>query len=415
MRITHYTTRVALPDCVQCTLFALFLIAPTFAWAADDKDPQAAASSEVRDPASNLRRPQNENTPDPHKLLKRSSLDMTLVGGQPTDNGPAPNGPREIVEFQKRMEELQKAQQQFASEYQKSIKELQESLPRTVQIDIKRQEAKQKLDAAQAEMAAISIAQSQAMGSPLPDNAAIGAFTLKYVRPEEIGQALHNITGGGGPRIAVDERTNTLLIAGNPKQMDVAQQLVKTLDQPGKSQQGKAPEVLQLRIVWLSEQMRDRDVSPPSPTIISPPVADALRELGMQQPQVVCQQLTSLTLTPTGPVGKYRFRVPTKIENITCEFQGEGTVTATSDNRYAVDFNLSLSELESKNSPSSQLSGSILTPLAHYTVMGTTTFVAQQGDAGGDGRVQRLSAFVVYLDRPKDFESATSDSNGGKK
>jgi hypothetical protein len=282
-----------------------------------------------------------------------------------------------------------------------------------MQMDIKRQEVKQKLDSAQAEMAAISIAQGQGMGSPLPDNAAIGAFTLKYVRPEEIGQALHNITGGGGPRIAVDERTNTLLIAGNPKQMDVAQQLIKTLDQPGKSQQGKTPEVLQLRIVWLSEGMTDRDMSPPSPTIISPPVTDALRELGMEQPQVVCQQLTSLTLIPGGPNGKYRFRVPTQIEDSTWEFQGEGTITPTADDRYAMDFNLSLTEPSSKTSQSSQLSGSILTPLAHYTVMGTTTFVAPAKDATV-GKVQRLSAFVVYLDRPKDFGDTESSGNSKK-
>ena len=235
---------------------------------------------------------------------------MTLVGGPPTDNGSAPNGPREIVEFQKRMEELQKAQQQFASEYQKAMKDLQESLPRTMQMDIKRQEVKQKLDAAQAEMAAMSIAQGQGMGSPMPDNATLVAFPLKYVRPQEIGQALHDITGGG-QRIAVDERTNTLLIAGSPKQMDVAKQIVQTLDQPGKSQQNKAPQPLQVRIVWLSEGLTDRSMEPPKSSVVSPQVADALRELGMEQPQVVCQQLTSLTLDQPGQRGgQFHFQVP---------------------------------------------------------------------------------------------------------
>ncbi len=240
MCTAHESIRISVATCVQFGVIALFLLAPSFAWADDDKAPQSADAPVARDPASNLRRPQDENTPGPLKLQKRFGSDMTLLGGQPTDNGSAPNGPREIVEFQKRMEELQKAQQQFASEYQKSMKDLQESLPRTMQMDIKRQEAKQKLDAAQAEMAAMSVAQGQGMGSPMPDNATLVAFPLKYVRPQEIGQALHDITGGG-QRIAVDERTNTLLIAGSPKQMDVAKQIVQTLDQPGKSQQNKAP------------------------------------------------------------------------------------------------------------------------------------------------------------------------------
>ena len=195
MCTAHESIRISVATCVQFGVIALFLLAPSFAWAADDdKAPQSADAPAARDPASNLRRPQNENTPDPLKLLKRSGSDMTLLGGQPTDNGSAPNGPREIVEFQKRMEELQKAQQQFASEYQKAMKDLQESLPRTMQMDIKRQEVKQKLDAAQAEMAAISIAQGQGMGSPLPDNAALVAFPLKYVRPrrDRPGPAQHH-------------------------------------------------------------------------------------------------------------------------------------------------------------------------------------------------------------------------------
>jgi hypothetical protein len=409
----HASVRASLAACVQFGVIALFLLVPSFAWADDDKAPQTVDAPVARDPASNLRRPQDESTPGPLKLQKRFSSDMTLVGGQPTDNGSAPSGPREIVEFQKRMEELQKAQQQFASEYQKAMKDLQESLPRTVQMDIKRQEVKQKLDAAQAEMAAMSIAQGQGMGSPMPDNAALVAFPLKYVRPQEIAQALHDITGGG-ERIAVDERNNTLLIAGSPKQMDVAKQIVQTLDQPGKSQQGKTPEVLQLRIVWLSEGMTDRNMEPPKASVVSPQVADALRELGMEQPQVVCQELTSLTISPADLHGKYRFRVPTQIEDSTWEFQGEGTITPTADDRYDMDFNLSLSEPVSKNPLSSQLSGSILTPLGHYTVMGTTTFVAPSKEATV-GKVQRLSAFVVYLDRPKDFGETESSGTSSKK
>ncbi len=414
MCVIRHEIRVFQAACVQCGVIALFLLVPSFSWAADDKDAQAATSPAARDPASNLRRPQDDNVPGPLGQRKRFSGDMTLVGGQATDNGPTPNGPREIVEFQQRLEELQKAQQQFASEYQKAMKELQESLPRTLQIDIKRQEAKQKLDAAQAEMAAISIAQSQAMGSPLPDNAAIGAFTLKYVRPEEIGQALHNITGGGGPRIAVDERTNTLLIAGNPKQMDVAQQLVKTLDQPGKSQIETA-ETLQVRIVWLLDGVDGREPavrldtgSGQSDSFVSSQVVDALALLGFEKPGVVCQQLSTLTVGAGNRGSDFHFQVPTLIKGEPWQLEGQGKITLTPDDRYAMQFNIEVTQ--PNNSQRCQVGGSIVTPLDHYTVLGTTTFVCAETKSEEEGpRAEHLSAFVVYIDRAKEFASGISE------
>ncbi len=393
-------------------LIAIWLVTPGFAAAEEDGEqspPNAEASQRVE---VKVRAPEDSPTPGAPGKRARSLPDTTLIAGPPSDGSPD-SQKHQILEFKQRMQELQKAQEKLAHDYQEAMNEVRGSLPRSVQLQLNQQEAKQKLETAQAEVAALAAVQNQPAGAPLPDNAALGTFTLKYVRPEEIGQALYRITGGE-PRIAVDERTNTLMIAGSPKQMDVAKQLVLTLDQPGKVQQGKSLEVLQLRIVWLSEGLTDRSMDPPNPTIISPPVADALRELGMELPQVVCQQLTSLTLTPTGPTGKYRFRVPTQIEDSTWEFQGEGTVTATSDDRYAVDFNLNLMEPMSKDKQPSQLSGSILTPLGHYTVMGTTTIVAPAKDSTV-GKAQRLSAFVVYLDRPKDFGDTDSSGAPAKK
>jgi hypothetical protein len=395
------------------SLFLASLIAPRLAWAAEDSDQPPPNSAVSQEGEIKLRTPADNPIPGAPGKRVRFSSDTTLIAGPPSDSAPDPQK-HQAVEFQQRMQELQKAQEQLARDYQAAMKEMQQSLPRTVQLDIKRQEVKQKLDAAQAEMAALGIAQSQASGAPLPDNATIGAFTLKYVRPEDIGQALHNITGGGGPRIAVDERTNTLLIAGNPKQMDVAQQLVKTLDQPGKLEQNEIPESLQVRIVWLSSGLTDRGMDPPKASIVSPQVVDALHELGMEQPQVMCQQLTSLTLSRPDHRAQFHFRVPTDIENTTWDFQGDGTIVPTANDRYALDFKLALTHSDPKDAQLSEVSGSILTPLGHYTVMGTTTFVAAAHDSD-TGKAQRLSAFVVYLDRPKDFGYADSSATPSRK
>src|SRR5262249_14102278 len=141
---------------------------------------------------------------------------------------------------------------------------------------------------------------------------------------------------------------------------------------------------------------------------------DALRELGMELPQVVCQQLISLTLNGPDHRAPFYFRVPTDIEDSTWEFQGDGAIVPTANDRYALDFKLALFHPDPKSSQHSELSGSILTPLGHYTVMGTTTFVAA-AHGSDTGKAQRLSAFVVYVDRPKDFSNGESTDVSPKK
>ena len=124
--------------------------------------------------------------------------------------------------------------------------------------DREKLELMQQLQAATAQLNASAAAQEQMkLAQPLPEGATLRAFSLKYVRPQEIAQVLHNITGNGGARIAIDDRTNVLLLAGTEKEMGVAEQLVKTLDQPGKSQEEKTPQTLQLRVVWLIDGMGD--------------------------------------------------------------------------------------------------------------------------------------------------------------
>ncbi|HEX4414782.1 MAG TPA: secretin N-terminal domain-containing protein [Lacipirellulaceae bacterium] len=403
---------------LRAALFAvlsLVVLSPTvsrFASAAEEDERSPSGPAATLEAERKFRTPADNPTPGALGERTKGRPDTTLIAGPPADNAPDPQKLR-AEQFQQRMQELQKAQEKLAHDYQAAMKEMRESLPRTVQLDMKRQEATQKLYTAQAELA-IAAAENRSGGPSLSENAAIGAFTLKYVRPEDVGEALHNITGLGGPRIAVDERSNTLIVAGNPKQMDVAKHLVETLDQPGKLQQAEMPESVQVRIVWLSEGLSDRNMEPPKPSIVSPQVADALRELGMELPQVVCQQLISLTLKGPDHRAPFHFRIPTDIENTAWEFQGDGAIVPAANDRYALDFKLALTHSDPKSPQLSEVSGSILTPLGHYTVMGTTTFVAAAHD-NDTGHAQRLSAFVVYVDRPKDFSYADSSEAHPKK
>ncbi len=252
------------------------------------------------------------------------------------------------------------------------------------------------------EMLELTQAQLRQSATPLPADAVLRAFPLKYVRPEEVAQALHGITGAQGPKIAIDERTNTVLLAGTSKQIDVAKQLIESLDQPSKSQQNKVADTLQLRIAWLIDELPETEGKAPSEPVISSPVLQALQKLGFDAPRVVCQQLTTLTIQDNRR-GGFHFEVPVLIEGRAWQFRGEGTVTPTGDGRYAVEFNTFVQQ--PNNPQTSQLGGSIFTPLAHYTVMGTTTFV-ESGGPTSPQQQQHLSAFVMYLDRSPDYPAS---------
>lgn len=67
------------------------------------------------------------------------------------------------------------------------------------------------------------------------------AFTLKYATARDVGDAIRNVLGdgtqGAGPRVAVDERSNIVLVRGDAPAMAEARRIVALLDQAG----GAAP------------------------------------------------------------------------------------------------------------------------------------------------------------------------------
>ena len=309
--------------------------------------------------------------------------------------------------FEKRHAEMEQQKARF------EVENRFRDAPRAGANDVEQVLTQPQKDAQQAAKAAQLLFEQRQKSAPLPDDAAIRVFKLQYVKPNDIGQALQKITGGGGPRVAVDERTEALLIAGTDKQIAVAEQLVQSLDQPGKAQMSTGPETLQVRIVWLLDQLNDRSQAPPKPTIVTPEVLDALHELGFERPSVACQQLSTLTLSSGDRKGVFSFEVPTLIEGSPWQFEGQGKIAPTTDNRYALEFDINV--VQPNNTQHSQVGGSIVTSLDHYTVLGTSTFVGPQAaDDKGGGQAEHLSAFVVYVDRAKGFASGTAEKSEAK-
>jgi len=323
-----------------------------------------------------------------------------------------------INSLKKQQEQLAEQREQIGKQQEQLAKQLEQSKggwPPQQQFEWRFQPDQQKkLEYAQALAAADMIRDAKGntlkiVPTPLPPNAVLRAFKLQYVKPEEIGQALHNITGGGGPRVSIDERTNSLLIAGEDKQMGVVQQVIETLDQPA-GQKGKGNDTLQVRVVWVLDA-DSKEGKPAESPYVNKDVVAALSDLGFELPRVMCQQVTSLTFGRERE-GRFQFTIPVLAEGSSWQFTGDGRITPANDERYSIDFTLGLQQPNNTND--CQVGGSILTPLSHYTVMGTSTFVAAAaGDDGGAKNLkQHLSAFVIYLNRAREFGEK---EGGGKK
>jgi hypothetical protein len=236
---------------------------------------------------------------------------------------------------------------------------------------------------------------------------------LQHTKPQKLAEVLGPIFRNNAPRIAVDERANSLVVAGNESQLSIVEELAKTLDREiPEIKQGSIGETLQVRIVWLLDLEEGVE---PSNKLISPQVIEALGELGLEHPKVVCQQVTTLTLGENR-VGRYHFQVPVLIRSQPWEFEGQGEIEPMADSQFNLSFNLRFNHAAPQPAGGGpvrqgQLGGSIYTPLVHYTVMGTTTFVATSDskadpETGGALTEQHLSAFVVYLDRAKEFPAS---------
>ena len=121
-----------------------------------------------------------------------------------------------------------------------------------------------------------------------------------------------------------------------------------------------------------------------------------------------------LTLEKDRRRGQFHFQLPVLVQGSSLQLDGQGEIASADGDRYAMQFNLNLRQPEKEEC---QVGGSILTPLAHYNVLGTTTFVQDRKtpQPGGDTLVepeQHLSAFVIYLDHPREFGEKKKEERG---
>jgi hypothetical protein len=314
---------------------------------------------------------------------------------------------QELLGHRQEREQLQ--QQRVMLEQQRAMLEQQ-----LRELEIKRAALGQQMSQLQSPQMMMELLRGQ-QNMPRPQDGTLKVFSLQNSRAADAARILSEIMGGGVARMAVDERTNSLLVFADEDTIKIVEALALKLDERSDEtnvEMARPGETLQLRIVWLLDGVNG-GIDDPTHKLISPEVVDALRELGFADPMVVCQQVTTLTLSNNrGRSGEFNYAVPVLINSQPWHFEGHGQIESMAEERFNLRFDLKFQQRIDANGKrmgqEGQLGGSIYTPLGHYTVMGTTTFVAV---IPNESIQQHLSAFVVYLDRAREFPAALAPSN----
>jgi hypothetical protein len=236
--------------------------------------------------------------------------------------------------------------------------------------------------------------QSAGEPTPLPEKPNVLILPLRHAQAGEVAEVLRQVYGGMDLRVAVDERLNRLIVLTDPKMSKPVNYLVDVLDQQAGSTDGdkQAERNLQVRVLWLvygPTAIGDE----PDERSLSPAAIEALHDLGLAHPRIACQDVT--TLSPPGDdFSTFQFKVPVNFDKLRVTFGGEGTVYGSGGGQYCIQLSIKTTDPGGENC---QMSGSLVTPLEHYVVLGSTNFITDWQAEGSGYRSGYRSAFVVYL------------------
>jgi hypothetical protein len=225
----------------------------------------------------------------------------------------------------------------------------------------------------------LKLAESESRNALPPlEEADIKVFSLRHVNAVQAAQTIDSLLGPGPVRVAVDERTNSLIVAGKSESLTVIEALLMRLDeQAGQSDEASAVAAeaqratrarsLLLRVFWLADGLAEDEGKDPA-EFLPASVTKALERLGLNNPRIVTQTVNSLAHAVDTKT-QFHSRVPVVLHSTPVELKCSGQLESLSSEqvKLLVEIILPTYQIEA--------SGSLVTPLGHYTVLGTANSV----------------------------------------
>jgi hypothetical protein len=227
--------------------------------------------------------------------------------------------------------------------------------------------AKQQLSAMQADRELEPIEGAQAQ-----------IFRLKHLEADVAAKKILSLFGARTMRVAADARSNSLVVFAKPDQMEQINPLLQALDAQGEedvadvapkaaAKSGDMRSVL-LRVFWLADGLPEGEGEPPA-NYLPGPVLEAMDRLGLDGPRLVAQTVNSLASLPAERVS-FATNVPALLFKQPAQLSCSGEMDPVTGDRTRLRVQINVT-----GHVVCDLSGSLVTPLGHYMVLGTANSI----------------------------------------
>lgn len=291
------------------------------------------------------------------------------------------------------------AKVQFEKQLAMHRSEEEASLARSQRMKAEMQKLQVELQKAHEELkiAKRSISKSQPLQS-LP----VSLFKLKYVRAAEVLDTMEHVLGNAA-RLSVAEPTNLLLVQAEEEQLVSIRNILTEIDQPesqvASGNDQNLPPAMMVRIFWLSDGEPSAD-APSADSILPSSVCDALTKIGIYNPFLAAQGTTTFALQDekTDPRSNFRLeKIPAELfgDQLFLTMLGEATSHDSGQPKLSLQC-YSTKKIGDELININEFMGSVVTPLDHYVILGTNSYVTNAttgmgrrmgmgGQFGGEG------------------------------
>ena len=224
------------------------------------------------------------------------------------------------------------------------------------------------------------LAEQRRPSLPPLDNGTIKVFRLMYAQARDASKTVESLFGTHRLRIAVDDRSNSLLVYATPDVLTALDALLPRLDEQASPKGSEtstpntaSPRSLLVRVFWLADNLPETAGQNPA-DFLPKSVLAATNKLGLQSPRLVTQTVNSLATGKEEAVN-FSTNVPAVLFEQPVGMGCEGKLKLVADDRVRLDMGVHVGG----PSVNCELKGSMATPLGHYMVLGTANSMIAEG------------------------------------